>query len=134
MPNSDQTDTRSFVNGFVRVAGATIAAGLLHRSNIVSPTPTSNAWFLDASFPIDLFTLDAQIARIKFKDSLNGASLIAARVVYNLSKRSAVYLTSGRIFNKGNSTFTIDGGNITGSTPLPGVAQSGVMAGLRHMF
>jgi predicted porin len=134
LPASSQTDTRSTISGFAKVGGGTIGAGLVHRKNDGSPTPDSDYWFVGGNYPIGRVLLDLQYGRLNVKDSPNDASVIAARATYSFSTRTAVYFTVGRLQNEGNATFSVDGGVPTGSAPLPGVGQSGVMVGLRHAF
>jgi predicted porin len=55
--------------------------------------------------------------------------------MYFLSKRTSMYVNVGHVFNQRNAAFSIDGGVVPpASTPLPGVDQTGVMLGMRHMF
>ncbi|MFM0555660.1 porin [Paraburkholderia sediminicola] len=141
-PNTSQTDTRAVIDGYVKLGTSTIGAGFLHRINHGVQTPTvfdavSNYWWLGGTyFPVPQIALDAQFGHISVNGgSSAGASVIAARASYLLSKRTSVYVTAGRMFNQRNAAFTIDGGVIPpGSTPLPGVDQTGAMVGVRHQF
>jgi predicted porin len=141
-PNTSQTDTRAVIDGYVKLGTSTIGAGYLHRINHGVQTPTvvdavSNYWWLGGTyFPVPQIALDAQFGHISVNGgSSAGASVIAARVSYLLSKRTSVYVTAGRMFNQRNAAFTIDGGVIPpASTPLPGVDQTGAMVGVRHQF
>jgi len=135
LPRSSQTDTRSVINGYVKFGTATIGAGFLHRDNQGSIAPSSNFWWLGGTYlPVPQVALDLQYGRLTVRGSSTGASVIAARAMYLLSKRSAVYITAGRMFNQKDAAFTVDGGVTTGSAPLPGVNQAGVMIGMRHKF
>ncbi|KWR88321.1 porin [Cupriavidus sp. IDO] len=136
LPRSSQADTRSVINGFVKFGTATIGAGFLHRNNQGSGNPSSNYWWLGATYlPIQQVALDVQFGRLTVRESATGGSVIAARAMYMLSKRSAVYVTAGRMFNQRDATFTIDGGAIgTVSLPSPGVNQTGALVGIRHRF
>ncbi len=134
LPLSSQKDTRSIINGYVNVAKSTIGAGWVHRKNDGSITPTSNYWFLGGSVPVSAFVFDLQYGRITFSNSANAASVIAARALYYLSKRTAVYFTAGQVRNKGGAAYTIDGGVTVGAAPLPGQGQTGTMVGMRHTF
>ncbi|WP_240975705.1 porin [Paraburkholderia aromaticivorans] len=141
-PNTSQTDTRAVIDGYMKLGTSTIGAGFLHRINHGVQTPTvvdavSNYWWFGGTyFPVPQFALDAQFGHISVNGgSSAGASVIAARATYLLSKRTSVYLTAGRMFNQRNAAFTIDGGVIPpASTPLPGVDQTGAMVGVRHQF
>lgn len=141
LPTSSLTDTRAVIDGYVKFGTATIGAGYLHRINHGAQTATlfdavSNYWWLGGTYlPVPQIALDAQFGHISVNSSSAGASVIAARAAYLLSKRSSVYVTVGHMFNERNATFTVDGGVLPpASTPLPGVDQTGVMVGVRHQF
>ncbi|KML60505.1 porin [Burkholderia cepacia] len=141
LPSSSQTDTRAVIDGYVKFGTATIGGGFLHRINHGEMAPgvfdaSSNYWWLGATYlPVPSIVLDAQFGHLTVNGYDAGASVIAARAMYLLSKRSSVYVTAGRIFNQRNSVLTIDGGTAgTSSWPAPGVDQTGVMVGIRHMF
>lgn len=135
LPRSSQTDTRSVINGYVTLGSTTVGAGFIHRDNQGVVTPSSNYWWLGATYlPQPQIALDVQYGRLLVRGSSTGGSVIAARAMYSFSKRSAVYVTAGRLFNQHDATFTIDGGSIGVSNPLPGVNQTGAMVGIRHKF
>ena len=134
LPSSSQSDTRTALSGFAKLGAARLGAGVIRRKNEGSATPRSDFWFVGGNYPLGQWLFDAQYGRIDFKSSADDASVVAARAMYNLSKRTATYLTVGRLMNRGNATFTIDGGVPTGSAPLPGVDQTGFMVGIRHSF
>ncbi|EHP41570.1 porin [Cupriavidus basilensis OR16] len=141
LPKSSQTDTRRLINGYVKFGTATVGAGFLRRNNQGSVSAgisdaTSDYWWIGANYlPIPQVSLDLQYGHLTVKASSTGASVIAARATYLLSKRSAVYVTAGRAFNQRDGSFTIDGGAAgTVSTPLPGVDQTGFLVGIRHKF
>jgi predicted porin len=77
--------------------------------------------------------LEAEAYRLEFKNSANAASLLAVRGTYSLSRRTALYASVGHISNKGASALSVSGG-ATGSSPVAGNGQSGVIAGIRHAF
>ncbi|WP_308445124.1 porin [Paraburkholderia flagellata] len=141
LPRSSQTDTRAVVDGFVKLGNSTIGAGFLHRINHGAQTATvfdatSNYWWIGANYMLrpDI-GLDAQFGRITVSSDASGGSVIAARAMYFLSKRTSVYVTAGHVFNERNATYSIDGGVVPpASTPLPGVSQTGAMVGMRHLF
>jgi predicted porin len=108
-----------------------VGAGLLRRDNEGSVTPRSDTWFLGASAPFaDAYVFDAEFYRYDLKDSSNDANLYAARVLYNFSRRTAVYLTAGYMDNKNSSAIPVAAGATVGI----GMNQTGVMTGLRHFF
>lgn len=61
----------------------------------------------------------------------NDGRQIAAGVVYNLSRRSALYGHVARIDNRGSATYVVPGG-ISGLTG--GASSTGLELGLRHVF
>jgi len=142
LPLSSQTDTRKMINGFYTVGPATIGAGFERRVNEGAPagnastTARSDYWWLGATYRVDVISYDLQYGSLKYNDSStgNGSRVLAARAMYHLSKRTAVYATAGHIDNQGTSAVSIDGGNISGSAPAAGGQQSGVMLGMRHFF
>ncbi|MCX4163164.1 MULTISPECIES: porin [Paraburkholderia] len=141
LPLGSQTDTRAVIDGYVKFSSATIGAGLVHRIDHGAQTPNlfdvvSNYWWIGGSwFPVPEVALDAQFGHISVDSNASGGSVIAARAMYFLSKRTAVYVTAGHVFNERNAAFSIDGGVVPpASTPLPGVDQTGVMVDMRHQF
>ncbi|AQV97875.1 porin [Cupriavidus necator] len=141
LPASSQTDTRELINGYVKFGTATVGAGYLHRINhgVVTPgvvNKTSDYWWLGGTYlPTPQVALDLQYGHLSVSGTKLGASVIAARASYLFSKRTAVYLTAGHVFNQRDSTITVDGGALPGaSNPLPGVDQTGVLIGIRHKF
>lgn len=132
LDSSSKSDERLVVNGYVMVSTVKVGAGLIRRDNEGSATtPRSNLWFLGASVPFwSSFVFDAQWASLDLKDSPNDAQLIALRVVNNLSRRTAVYVTAGYIDNRADSAVSVSGGGTVGT----GMSQTGVMVGMRQSF
>lgn len=134
LPLSSQTDTRTILNGFYKIAGATLGAGYIKRKNEASATPNRNMWWAGVTYPAGAWLLDLQYGRLDLQNSPDDASIIALRAQYLLSKRTSVYATAGRVNNSGASTITVDGGVVAGANPAPGVSQTGTMVGIRHVF
>jgi predicted porin len=132
LTSSDNTDRRSTLQGYAMVGPTKIGAGVVDRKLRASTGPLeSDLYYLGVSYPFTpVLVLDAQIARRDTKNSASDVNFIAARLTYNLSKRTAVYSTIGQIKNKGASAVAIDAGGTVGV----GLTQNGVMAGLRHTF
>jgi len=128
-------DTRVSINGYANIADLRVAAGLIRRDNGGSvTTPRSDLWYAGALYAVTpLLRIDGEAFRLVFKGSDSRATLVAARATYGLSKRTAIYATLGRVANGGSSALSVSGG-APGSNPLPGVAQSGMAAGVRHSF
>ena len=62
--------------------------------------------------------------------SANDATLVGIGYVYDLSKRTALYATYGRVSNKGRANYLASGS----LTPTAGGSSSGVETGIRHAF
>jgi predicted porin len=135
LTSSAQKDTRVSVNGYVNLADFRLAAGLIRRDNGASAaTPRSDLWYAGALYGASpLLTIEAEMFRLDFKGNGNRATLVATRVTYSLSRRTAVYATFGHIDNEGLLTLSVSGG-APGSNPPPGTSQIGLATGLRHSF
>lgn len=133
LTSSALTDTRVSVNGYVKLGGHKLAVGLIRRDNEGSATsPRSDLAWVGGSFPFGAFTLDAQVFKLDFKDSANGALLPTVRGTYRFSRRTAVYASAGWIDNDGTSAFSVSGG--APSAPVAGGSQTGLAVGMLHTF
>lgn len=136
LTSSGKTDDRLAVGGYVKVAGAKIGGGLLRRDNDGDAVkPRSNLWYLGASYPLtSQLTLDGQVQTLRYRNTSDfNSTLLAARLVYNLSKRSAIYAQMGHIRNDRLAAVSVSGG-AAGSNPRAGGSQNAVNVGLRHSF
>lgn len=137
MTSSARHDNRLSANAYVKLGTATrIGGGLLQRDNDGNPAaPRSKLWYLGVSTPLaDVMTLDASVMSLRYSGSSErNATLLAARLNYHLSKRSAVYAQYGHISNGDLSAVSVSGG-APGSAPAAGVGQNGFSAGIRHAF
>jgi predicted porin len=134
--SSSTSDSRTLVAGYVKVMGAKIGGGVMRRNNEGSTTkPKSDLWYLGASYPLTpALTLDGQWASLRYKNFADGNStLLSARLVYALSKRTAVYTQVGHISNDALAAVSVSGG-ATGSNPAAGGSQNGIGFGIRHAF
>jgi predicted porin len=125
-------DRRITANGYFMIGGTRVGAGVIDRkTDAATGIVESDLYYLGASIPVaPRLTLDAQAARKNVRGSRDDTNLLVARLSYALSTRSAVYAGIGRMDNHGAAAIALD----AGGTTAPGKAQSGVMAGLRHMF
>lgn len=131
LASSSNTDVRTTVNGYAILGATKLGAGLMDReTNAVTGQVESILYYVGASQPIGAVTIDAQVARRDTKRSESDVTLFVARLTYALSKRTAVYTSVGRMDNDGSSAVALD----VGGTAGVGVAQNGVMVGVRHMF
>jgi len=136
MTSSSKHDTRLHIGGYAKLAGAKLGAGLLRRDNDGDTAkPRSNLWYLGVSYPVtSALVLEGQYLALRYRD-VDGynANMLAARAVYSLSKRTAVYAQVGTIRNGRLSTVSVSGG-APGSATAPGGSQTGINAGIRHSF
>jgi predicted porin len=131
LSSSANTDTRTTVNGYLMLGATKIGGGVIDRETRAATGATdSDLYYLGFSHPIGLYTIDAQVARRDTKHSSSDVNMVVARLTYSFSKRTAVYGAVGRMDNKGASAVALDAGGTVGA----GLAQNGVMAGLRHTF
>jgi predicted porin len=131
LTSSANTDIRTTVNGYLMIGPTKIGGGVVDReTNASTGRVDSDLYYLGVSHPIGAYTIDAQVARRDTKDSSSDVNMLVARLTYNFSKRTAVYTAIGRMDNKGASAVALDAGGTVGA----GLAQNGVMAGLRHTF
>ncbi|MDB5792321.1 MAG: hypothetical protein JWQ80_2345 [Massilia sp.] len=131
LTSSGNTDVRTTVNGYLMVGATKLGAGLMDRETRAATGLTESVlYYAGASHPIGAFTVDAQVARRNARRSESDVTLLVARLSYALSKRTAVYTSIGRIDNDGSSAVALD----VGGTAGVGMAQNGVMAGVRHIF
>ena len=64
--------------------------------------------FCSVSWPATpALTVDAQVARLKYKGSPNSADLLVLRGNYALSKRTSVYAALGHIANDGTLAVSV---------------------------
>lgn len=135
LTSSALNDTRVVLNGYARFGDAKVGAGLIRRTNDGSvATPKSDLLYLGVTYNLSpVVVLDAEYFRLKFKNSANRASMLAARATYSLSRRTALYATMGSISNDGSLAVSVSSG-APGSAPVAGGSQTGVALGVRHSF
>ena len=113
-----------------------VGGGVLRRDNDGDTVkPRSDLWYLGASYPITpALTVDGQWFTLRYKNASDrDATMLAARLVYSLSKRTAVYTQIGHIRNDRLSAVSVSGG-AAGSNPAAGASQNGMNVGIRHSF
>lgn len=131
LTSSDFYDQRITLNGFVMLSRAKFGAGVIQRKTHTATDVKSNLYYAGVSYPFaGSWVLDAQASRLDVKDSPNDTTLLTARVMYNLSKRTALYATVGHINNSGTAAIAVDAAGSVGA----GMSQSGIMTGVRHFF
>lgn len=134
LSTSDSSDRRATLNAYAMLGSTKIGGGVIDRKKKAA-TPVnsleSDLYYLGVSHPVaPALVLDAQVARLDFKNSADDTTLTAVRLTYSLSKRTAVYGMLGHVNNAGRAAVSVDAGGTVGI----GQNQSGVMTGLRHTF
>lgn len=111
---------------FIAVAGYRYLQGDLANSGL-----RSDLYWLGVNYAIQPnLTLRAGIYRTDRRASSDAATSYTLQAVYNFSKRTDVFLLGSYMDNRGRSKFGV--ANLT--TAAPGVGQTGVIAGIRHIF
>ncbi|MGH8777952.1 porin [Paraburkholderia sp.] len=131
-------DVRMQLNGWANVFGVHLGGGWLGRMVEADasggPDVRSNMFYLGASYPITpAFTLDGEVYRITNREQDARATMTTLRGTYSLSKATAVYLQAAYLSNSAHGRYTVSSGG-GGTTPNAGEGQTGVMAGIRHLF
>jgi predicted porin len=131
LTSSDYHDERSSVGGYVMLGASRIGGGWIRRQTKGLATTKSDLYFAGISTPVSaLLTWDTQLVRLNAARSPNGASLLATRLTYFLSKRTAIYVTAGHMRNRGTLALPVDAGGTIGQ----GMSQTGIASGIRHTF
>jgi predicted porin len=132
LTNSSLTDSRAHVAGYTKFGAWRLAAGAVIRNNEGSATaPRSNLYYFDGAFKLTpLVTLDGLAARLDYKNSGNDTNLFMLRAIYDFSKRTSTYLAVGHVANKGSAAVALSAGGSVGV----GMAQNGVITGIKHAF
>jgi predicted porin len=136
--SSADYDAHLLVSGYARFANVQVSSGWLQRHvRIENGSPSfigSDLWYLGASWTLrhDII-LASEFYRIVNADQDARASLLTGRATYLLSKRSAVYVQVGYLGNSKHAAYSVSAGG-GGTTPAPGVNQTGAMIGVRHSF
>jgi predicted porin len=135
LTSSALTDKRTLLNGWAKFGDWKFGVGAMRRVNEGNPvTPKSNLMFVGASVNVTpALVLDAEAIKLAFKSSPNAATLLTLRATYKFSRRTDAYFSAGHIANDGSLAMSVSGG-ASGSAPIPGGSQSGLLAGIRHAF
>ena len=129
---SSKNDSRMHVAGLLKIDAWRIAGGAIIRNNEGNATtPRSNLYYLGAAYKLTpQVTIDGQLGRLDYRNSGNDSNQLVLRAIYDFSKRTAVYFAGGRIDNHGAAALTLTAGGSVGA----GLAQNGVIAGIKHSF
>lgn len=108
-----------------------------HKDKIVraaAADPDEKRWLVGFTVPVGAGEIKGSYSRARLQNggAVNGdANQIALGYVYNLSKRTALYVNASRLQNKGAGRFTLPGG----PTPVrPGGESRGAEMGVAHTF
>lgn len=103
----------------------------LLQGTIAAPSLRAHLYWIGGSYAITpTFTARAGIYRTDRRDSPDDAMSYAMALTYTLSRRTDLYLNAAYMANRGESTL----GVANGGTVAPGVSQTGVVAGVKHVF
>ncbi|MCX4176972.1 MULTISPECIES: porin [Paraburkholderia] len=135
---SGDKDTRMQANAYVKLLGAKVVAGWLGRNvepaAASTPGVRSNIYYIGASYLVTPFlNIDGEVYRVVNKVHDTRATLSTVRVMYLLSKQSAVYTQVAYLGNSAHARYSVSSGG-AGATPGAGMGQTGAMVGLRHLF
>ena len=101
------------------------------QGTIATPALRAHLYWIGGSYNFTpAFVVRAGVYRTDRRDSPNDAMSYAMAMAYTLSKRTDLYLNASYMDNKGVSTL----GVVNGGTVAPGVNQTGVVAGIKHIF
>lgn len=131
LSSSDYHIERISLSGYALAGTTKIGGGFIQRKTHAASDNTADLFYLGVSTPFaPNWVLDSQLARLDIRNSRDASTLLAARATYNLSKRTAVYVSIGHIRNDGAAAIAVSAGDTVGV----GMSQSGVMTGMRHTF
>lgn len=131
LTGSDKSDSRLHVAAFLKRDDWKLGLGLIARDNDGSATPRSRLSYIGAAYNITpLLTIDGQLSRLDIRQSSNDSTQLVLRGIYNLSKRSAVYVAVARMNNDGKAAVALSAGGSVGA----GLNQNGIITGIKHSF
>lgn len=92
-------------------------------------------WQVGALLNVGPHNVPVAYTRVSRNDASDSSAIkFAIGLVYNLSKRTALYTTYAHIDNKNALALPVNVGPDVGPTPLPGRNASGMDLGIRHAF
>jgi predicted porin len=123
---------RTSVAAIYKLGSVQLVAGYTDRRNeiAVAPTKLGQYWLGVRTQLTPTWYLSGAYYKSDLKNSPNDASMLSGFLSSALSKRTDVYLHAAYAKNKGNATMGVNGFG----TANPGTNQTGVMAGMRHLF
>ena len=116
---------------------ATLEGAYNHDHNDTGVGTTYKHWLVGAVVPIGVAEIHASYNKMD-AGSGNGATMAAVGLVYNLSKRTALYSTYSQLSNEGAFKQSVDfsyPAAVSGGTPVTAGGKSrGLEVGIRHFF
>jgi predicted porin len=97
---------------------------------------TYNTVAVSAAIPVGAGLIRVGYSRYDIKNSANDFNKMSLSYAYNLSKRTSLYASMGRIDNKGASRVAIGGvsGSVPSLAPAAGGTSTGFSMGMTHAF
>ncbi|WP_016835794.1 porin [Herbaspirillum lusitanum] len=127
---SDYYDARTNISGYVDIGNLRLGIGWIGRKNVSAASYKQDLAFIGASYWTGPWSYEAELFSYTKRNSPDDSMMLASRITYYLSKRTALYVTGGYLINKGNAANTVDG--VTGAGV--GMNQVGIASGIRHTF
>lgn len=124
---------RRYATGLVWSSGPfTAMAGYRFlQGTLGAPEVRNGLYWIGGSYSFQpAFKLAAGVFRSDQRHSPNGATSYAVSATYAFSKRTELYLNAAYMANRGASTLGVG----FGGAVAPGVSQTGVVAGIKHIF
>ena len=116
-------DALKLYGTFQRINAPDAAAG--------APSAANHYW-IGATYDVThVLTLIGTVFRTDVNNDAGHATLFMVGANYNLSKRTMLYATYGRVQNSKNAAFSVEA---TNNNPLPGQGQNGAYTGIVHSF
>lgn len=136
LDSSAKSDTRVSANGWLKIDNVKLGAGLVRRTNDGDALkPKSDLWYAGVSYPLtQRLVAEGEWLTLRYRGvSDHDSSLLAARLVYSFSKRTAIYAQLAGIDNGPLAAVSVSSG-AAGSNPAAGRSQRAANVGLRHSF
>ena len=125
------------VGGSYNFGVATLEGAYNHDHNDTGAGTTYKHWLVGTVVPVGVAEIHASYNKMD-AGSGNGARMAAVGVVYNVSKRTALYSTYSQISNEGAFKQSVDfsyPAAVSGGTPVnAGGTSRGLELGIRHFF
>jgi predicted porin len=131
---SRYNDRRIALGGYWMFGATKLGVGGISRRTNAARESGTDIHFIGVTVPFAVqWVLDAELSRLKVKNTSDTNTLLAARVTYNFSKRTALYTSLGYVRN--SVTVAANAAPVDSGGSNPGALnQAGIMTGIRHTF